>query len=576
MLRKPLPFQYRLIYVVILTVLLPSVLLNWLTFAKIKNHMLDDATAWLTSMTKNSGQTMESYIKLVNGVSKNPEFDYTLMDIFDRHRTNTEGRFGYSYDELSKINNWLTMLNQMDTNIVAVNFLDESGTQFHVGDSVAVDDKDWLKKTESLNGASAVWSPVTTEDGTVAFSVSRKLISPVTFHRIGAIQIFFRLDFLTQKENELFLKEGNFVILDKENKIVFEKSEDHGRLDDWNTSRQVKAAFVSTLTGWTLVGAVPKNVLFQKIDLIQKWVFIANGVFIFITMGVVFLISFQLTNPLRKLSKLMLNAVKRNFDIEAIPIKRYDEIGNISISFNRMIGKIHNLIREVTETEQMRKQSEITALQAQINPHFLYNTLGTIAMQAEIDGYYKVSDMASKLGRFLRYTIGNQQDWVEIAQECEHLGIYFRVMQFRYPLIEFELEIDERLKDWQVTRLILQPLVENAILHGIVPNGTEGKVKVAIQLSPEPIDEFPIHIRVEDTGVGMGQETVDELIGYLKGTGMDRERTYGIGLKNVYERVSLSYEDKFIFGLHSEEGKGTQIRIALARRQTYENHGGRG
>lgn len=291
-------------------------------------------------------------------------------------------------------------------------------------------------------------------------------------------------------------------------------------------------------------------------------------------MCIVFLISFQLTNPLRKLTKLMLDAVKKNFNVEMISIKCHDEIGNISSSFNKMINRIHSLLQDVTETEQKRKRSDIAALQSQINPHFLYNTLSTIAMQAEMEGCYKVSDMASQLGRFLRYTIGYSQDWVQISQECDHLGIYFRVMQFRYPSIEFELHLDEKVKDWQVIRLILQPLVENAILHGIVPKGTSGIVKVTIVDSSGPSGGDRLCIQVEDTGVGMKQETMAALRSYLQGSIVDNNANYGIGLKNVYDRISLSYEDRFIFDMMSEEGIGSRIRIELPRRRTNENHGG--
>jgi sensor histidine kinase YesM len=147
-------------------------------------------------------------------------------------------------------------------------------------------------------------------------------------------------------------------------------------------------------------------------------------------------------------------------------------------------------------------------------------------------------------------------------------------MQFRYPLIEFELQLDEKVKDWLVIRLILQPLVENAILHGIVPKGTNGIVKVAIIDSSGPTGDDRLIILVEDTGVGMNQETMAALKSYLKGSIVDNKSNYGIGLKNVYDRISLSYEERFVFDMMSEEGIGSRIRIELPRRHTNENLGG--
>jgi two-component system sensor histidine kinase YesM len=575
MTRKPMPFQVRLMLVIMITVLLPSVFVNWLSFSVLKKQMLTDATSWLTGLTENSGEAMETYIQLVNGISKNPEYDVTLMNIFENHRLNTEGMYGYSYEDISQINGWLSMLVGMNKSIASVNFIDENGNRFHLGKEVTEPNNDWMKITDNLKGASAIFPPIKTQEGLTLFSVSRKIINPSTFNNIATMQIYFQLDFLAQEKNQVILQHGDFMILDQNQTIIYNQNGNlNGNPMPKDNREQVKAAFASDLTGWTLVAVVPKNVLFNKIDQIQKWLYTINFIFILITMLVIFWFSFQLTNPLRKLSRLMVKASKRNFDIEAIPIKRQDEIGFITESFNQMITRIHLLIYEVKEKEQKSKRSDIAALQSQINPHFLYNTLNTIAMQAEMDGNYKVMDMASQLGRLLRYSIGGMQEWVEISQECDHLWTYFRVMQYRYPSIEFELALDERVKNTLVIRLILQPLVENAIIHGISAKGTGGIVKVRIQETNKAPGRDGLLIEVEDSGVGMNKDQVETLNKYLKETQSGEKPKHGIGLKNVYDRILLTYEDNFRFDVLSEEGHGTTIRIWLLRRNKNENHGG--
>lgn len=182
MIRKPLSFQHRLMLVILLTVLLPSVLINFLTFSTIKTQMQKDAVTWLQGITENSGRTMDSYIQLVKGITKNPEYDSTLMSIFERHRSDRNGLYGYSFDEHVQINGWLSMLREMDNNIYAVNFVDLNGNRFHLGKDYVEVNHDWIDKTRALNGGSIIWPPVKLQNGETVFSVTRTIINPNTFH----------------------------------------------------------------------------------------------------------------------------------------------------------------------------------------------------------------------------------------------------------------------------------------------------------------------------------------------------------------------------------------------------------
>ncbi|SDW80399.1 sensor histidine kinase [Paenibacillus sp. CF384] len=571
MIRKPLSFQHRLMLVILLTVLLPSVLINFLTFSTIKTQMQKDAITWLKGITNNSGRTMDSYIQLVTGITKNPEYDSTLMSIFERHRFNIHGLYGYPYDERVQINGWLSMLREMDDNIYAVNFVDINGNRFHLGKDYVEANKDWIDRTREYNGGSLVWPPVKSADGETVFSVTRTIINPNTFHVTATIQLAFQLNFLTQEDNENFLQEGDLLILDQTDRVIFDlNGKRTGDQMDWNNQeQQFHVSYDSELTGWKLVGMVPEHLLFQKVDQLRKWILLANIVFILLTMVIVYLLSYRLTRPLWNLSKIMQRASKTNFIIDTISFKRKDEIGMISNSFNLMVRRIHDLIDTVTDTERRRKKSEIEALQSQINPHFLYNTLSAITMQAELDENYKISDMSSLLGKLLRYSIGSQEEWVEVKQECDYIRTYIRIMQFRFPLIQFNLQIDEIVNNWLVIRLLIQPIVENAIIHGIVPKGKEGLVNIHVGEKLTDAGDSRLFISVKDSGVGMDQQTVDATMMKLREY---EDQSGGIGLQNVYNRIALSYEGDFEFSLESEEGIGTSFYIEIPRRLRNENH----
>lgn len=519
--------------VILITVLFPSVLINLLTFSIIKNQMQKDAASWLTGITMNSGKSMESYIGLVKGITKNPEYDVTLMNIFEQHRFNLNGIYGYSYEELSQINGWLSMMKEMDTNIVAVNFIDENGNRFHLGKKLLEENSDWIQKTNEAEGGSVIWPPVKIPDGDTVFAVSRTIINPRTFHSIATIQLYFQLNFLTDVDNETFKVDGNVIILNHDDSILFDlKGKTVGQFMDWNQQEQFYASFDSELTGWKLVGIIPKSVLFNKIDRLQKWILFINLIFILLTMAIVFLLSFRLTRPLWRLSRMMQNAPKTNFDVVPLRYKQNDEIGMISSSFNLMIRRM--------------------------------------------DDNYRISDMASLLGNLLRYSIGGEREWVEVRQECDYIRTYIRIMEYRFPLIRLDLQIDDNVKHWLMIRLIIQPIVENAIIHGIVPNGREGSIVIRLGEKKTEAGESRLFIHIEDYGVGMSEQTVVEIMQYLRGAENNEVPKGGIGLKNVYDRIALSYECDFEFTLQSEEGVGTIFYIEVPRRINYENHDRRG
>lgn len=551
--------------VILLTVLLPSVLLNFLTFSTIKTQMQEDAITWLKGITENSGRTMDSYIQLVKGITKNPEYDSTLMNIFEKHRFNTNGLYGYSFEEQVQINGWLSMLREMDNNIYAVNFVDLNGNRFHLGKDYVDINKEWINKTREYNGGSLVWPPEKLGNGETVFSVTRTIINPNSFHMTATIQLVFQLNFLTQTDNKNFLQHGDLLVLDRKDQVIFDLSGKWtGEKMNWDSQDQnFHVSYNSNLTGWRLVGTLPEDVLFQKVDYLRKWILLANIVFILLTMAIVYLLSYRITRPLWNLSRVMQQASKTNFIIDTISFKRRDEIGMITGSFNQMVRRIHNLIDTVTETERRRKRSEIEALQSQINPHFLYNTLSSITMQAELDENYKISDMSALLGKLLRYSIGSQEEWVEVRQECDYIRTYIRIMQYRFPLIQFDLHIDESVNHWLMIRLLIQPIVENAIIHGIVPKGKEGQVSIHVGVKEVEDGESRLFISVKDSGVGMDQHAVDETMERLKEY---EAQPGGIGLQNVYNRIALSYEGDFQFVMQSKLGIGTWFYIEIPGR----------
>ena len=559
-------FPNRLILVIVVTILIPTVLINYVTFTFIKQEMQTEAASWLQGMTVNTGKTMDSYTKLLEGITINPAFDYTLMGILETHQNNKNGLFGYSYDDTAQINGMLSMIWASDRkSLVTVDLFDSNGNRFRIGEEIKDIDTKWVELTRQSQGGSIITPPLKLQNGRTLFSMSRLLYNPQTFKEVGMIRMYFLLDFLKLSSDEMLQKEGFLLLVDDSGHVLLDNRQscDNKLLMDCIGPNHVKSSYKSEVTGWTLVGAMPVSQLFYKVNRIQQTILLVNVFFFVVALLAIAGLSYRISRPLKKLSRMMQTAPKVQFHIQVSETNRKDEIGMITSSFRRMLIRIQELIAEVTDTEQRRKRSEVLALQAQINPHFLNNTLSVIAMQAEIDGNYNISGMASQLGKLLRYAIGQEKEWVDVKRESEHIELYMQIMRYRYPRIKLELEVDEQVMKWRMIKLLLQPIVENAILHGIVPNRQEGTVRIWITAKARET----LCIVIEDSGKGMDDVEITALRNALSGIEMQETTTReGIGIRNVYERIRLAYGDGPIrFDVESEMYQGTRFILELPR-----------
>lgn len=263
------------------------------------------------------------------------------------------------------------------------------------------------------------------------------------------------------------------------------------------------------------------------------------------------IISKSLTRPLMKLAKEM-----KNIDIVAddsgLKIKRNDEIGILQKSFSRMKIDIKNLMDENIEKERKKRSAELEMLQAQISPHFLFNTLNSIRWAAINNNTEKAASMVLSLVKLLRMTINKEGELVSIENELENVNNYLLILKMRHSIeINLELSIDEQLKDYKIPRLLLQPIVENSIIHGT----SDEKNQIVIKIKVYKKDDRCI-ILIEDSGKGFDVEKMNE-------NKTKSVKFSSIGLNNVSERIKLYYGEDYGLLLESEINKGTIVIIEL-------------
>jgi len=270
----------------------------------------------------------------------------------------------------------------------------------------------------------------------------------------------------------------------------------------------------------------------------------------------IFLFSRYVTKPLNRLQQLMKRAERG--DLKAYWVSEgTQEIHDLGRSYNQMLNRLEDLIKQVKREETLKKEAEIAALQYQLNPHFLYNTLNTIKWVAKLHNTPQISDVINALVRLLQASLGKKGDFITLREEIGLIRDYMEIQRFRYgDKVELNFEIDPVAQRCLVPRMILQPLVENACIHGIEPGGGDGKITVRAW-----IDRDLLYCQVEDNGAGM--KTGPEA-GEVSGKGgVLKERMSGIGLKHIREKINLYYGEDYHMHIFSKEGQGTTVRLSL-------------
>ena len=283
---------------------------------------------------------------------------------------------------------------------------------------------------------------------------------------------------------------------------------------------------------------------------------------LYFTMYMYNLVSGHIADPIKKLC----NYTKRSENdlLENNLKSNILEIDELSYNFNDKIIRIKELIENIKIEQKNKKNTELWLLQAQINPHFLYNTLDTVVWMAEAGDSKKVVDMITALSSFLRIGLNKGKKFIQIREEIRHIESYLKIQKFRYDdILEYSIEIENSLYDMRILKLLLQPLVENALYHGIKYKREGGSIRIRGYEK-----DNNIILEVIDNGVGMDENKLNKIKAVIENTSLENSdiiRTNGdsFGLYNVAERIRLYYGNEYGLDIESRENVGTTVTIIL-------------
>lgn len=315
--------------------------------------------------------------------------------------------------------------------------------------------------------------------------------------------------------------------------------------------------YESEKTGWLVVGVDRMTELLRARKQAQNIYLLSACVLLLAAVLLATFISREITRPLKRLKDSMRQVEQGDFEGAGIRVQGEGEIGSLSKSFNLMTEKIKQLMDENIHEQEQKRLSELRALQSQINPHFLYNTLDSIIWMAEGGKNREVVLMTSSLARLLRQSISNEKELVSIAQEIGYVNSYLTIQKMRYKdKLEFEIDVDKALYEERIIKLVLQPLVENAIYHGIKYKEEKGLIRITGHAQGANLV-----LRVEDNGRGMDEETLSHIFEEK----ISDSRKNGVGVHNVQMRLKLYYGKEYGLSFESVRGKGTIAVIVIPK-----------
>ncbi len=286
---------------------------------------------------------------------------------------------------------------------------------------------------------------------------------------------------------------------------------------------------------------------------------VSFGIIVVLMLFFSYFIPRTITKPISRLSEVTNQVAKGNLNVRA-DVNAGGEVGVLSDSLNAMIDKINELLQTVKEEQIHLRESELELLQSQINPHFLYNTLDTIVWLAEAGDEKQVVSMVKSLSEFFRASLSRGRDIVTIKEELVHAGSYLKIQQVRYmDILEYEIDVPEEIYDSMIPKMTIQPLIENALYHGIKNRRGVGKIKVG-----GGVEENSVYILIEDNGLGMDEERLKEVTDGIIKKDPNENKIYG--LFNVNERIVLKFGEEYGISITSKYMEGTRVKISLPKK----------
>lgn len=556
--------RYKLAIFYSLFCFLPVMLLFWLSFLQMRSIIDDKGKMNLQSYLQQSVSSMDRTLDGYNSLSDYIAFDRTLAEVFSMEY----GTPYEQYEQLTqKVDPILRTASYFHGGMQQITIYTDNGMVKHdttVAPVSEIEETDWYQKTLEHPGLN--WFANYQEE--TLFSARKLAFSGA---REGVNILYMDVDYqkLFTPYAETLISECGLYITDQDGKLVFEESSFSGKNQNYDltysefleqrdrgSTDYIILCEQSNTTGWTVWLYQPVGLAGEAMRPIGVMAGVTILICIFAAVLAYFITSGMVSSRIERLTHFMQEVQDGSMDMQMESDDR-DEIGMLYRGFGSMMKQIRTLINEVYLSKITQKEAELKALQAQINPHFLYNTLSLINWKALAAGEEDISRMTLAMSTFYRTALNRGRNMLQVETELSNTRAYLEIQSMLHDGdFDYEIEAQTEILQCESLNLILQPLVENAIHHGIEEK-TDGRGKITVRGWKE---DNCVWFMVEDNGVGMEQEVADKIL---------TMESKGYGVRNVDERIRLCYGEKYAMKVESVVGKGTKMTIHFpARRLT--------
>jgi len=558
--------------------MLPLLILSFLTYSNYEKVMYRNAEDYLQGATETVAADMASYFRDVSRILAVQHTYYVLqyIKLVSLHHRDLATRYAYRiFEELNFIRRTKSDLDNITIITptgLAISAIGEY--KLHLGtDSAYQALKGAGKGSVSFEGVRA------SRFGPSTFSIAEPIIDD-DGRNVGVIEADISARLFAESLRRIKLgSQGFMVVADRKGRIVYDSkaaligrpladilpvgsllSSPSGKLVFRRSGRTYLVSFqTDPASGWRFVSISPRDEIIADVARVRFVTVLtfAAGALLFIVLLSLYL-STVLTDPIKNLQRLMRRVSENDLSVR-VAIDSRDEIGQLAASFNDMVCRIRELMNELVANHGKIRRLEAEALQEQIKPHFIYNTLDSILSLLEVQDPETAIDMVENLGTFLRTSLASGYDTVSVAEEISHVRSYLSIQRLRYGnSFAFEIDVDNEVLAMRTPRLLLQPIVENSLQHGLSQSPHTGRIAIRGYRCGGLFV-----LEVADDGVGIDERRLGELVQALANEGSDRQDRRFFGLRNTNARIKLGFGKEFGLQIASAKGKGTRVKVTL-------------
>jgi len=579
----------KIVTIFILLITIPLTLQGLISYyefsSTIERRTADSTIQIAGQINRNLDRTLVEMQRL----SLMPLYDQRVLSILDKYSMPAYQQTRPTLEEMEKMFLYISGLAYNRSEVRGIQVIANNGFIFTNVDStrmqfsVDVRKEAWYTKVSQADGAWAIIPPHNPDyymenNPQQYFSVARLIREPNTNRLLGLIKIDMKMDVFKQiLSNVKFEEKCSLSVMDSNNELFYNErsctqdptmeqilletklpNESFAKDVTVQGKRFLTVVDYSDFTGLKVISFIPVSSLLKDTITLRNFTVLLAIVFLVAAGLLAIYFSYHISRPLDRLKKKMMLVQRGDFQ-QTVPVESQDEIGQLSRGFNRMTEEIDRLVKEVYEIGLKEKEAELAALQSQINPHFIYNTLESINMIAIGKQNYEVSDMVTALGKMLRYTVDKYDRMVLLKEELDSVASYVKIQKMRYgERLRVVFDLEEGIERYSMPKLLLQPLVENAIYHGIGDQEQGG----TIWITALRFDHYLL-VTVKDDGVGMTDEQLEHLRSSLASTLPLESGEHGLALRNIYHRLILMFGEEYELDIDASPGKGSAFTITI-------------